>query len=160
VGPDDDASLRALEEAVERLTRSPSRLELARAQVDLGKALRRRGEAARARGPLREGIAIARSCHAVALADAGHAELLAAGARPRRQELSGVKALTASERRTADLAASGLGNREVAETLFVTIKTVENHLARAYQKLGIRSRDELPAALGGGAADGAPSARG
>jgi DNA-binding CsgD family transcriptional regulator len=160
VGPDDDASLRALEEAVERLTRSPSRLELARAQVDLGKALRRRGEAARARGPLREGIAIARSCHAVALADAGHAELLAAGARPRRQELSGVKALTASERRTADLAASGLGNREVAETLFVTIKTVENHLARAYQKLGIRSRDELPAALGGGAADGAPAARG
>ncbi|MDQ3742544.1 MAG: helix-turn-helix transcriptional regulator, partial [Actinomycetota bacterium] len=89
------------------------------------------------------------SCHAVTLADAGHAELLAAGARPRRRELSGTQALTPSERRVADLAADGLGNREIAQTLFVTIKTVENHLARAYQKLGIRSRDELPTALGG-----------
>jgi DNA-binding CsgD family transcriptional regulator len=82
------------------------------------------------------------------VADAGHAELLAAGARPRRPQFSGPEALTASERRVADLAAEGLGNREIAQTLFVTIKTVENHLARAYQKLGIRSRDALPEALG------------
>jgi DNA-binding CsgD family transcriptional regulator len=148
VGAGEDAALAALEEAVERLARSPSRLELARANFDLGVALRARGRAADARAPLREAVDVAQSCQAVALADAAHAELLAAGARPRRRQLSGAEALTASERRVAELAASGLGNREIAQTLFVTIKTVENHLARAYQKLAIRSRAELPDALG------------
>jgi DNA-binding CsgD family transcriptional regulator len=148
VAGDDDASLAALDEAVERLARSPSRLELARAHIERGMALRRAGRPADAREPLREGVAVAQSCHAVALAAAGHAELLAAGARPRRRQFSGADALTASERRVAGLAADGMGNREIAQTLFVTIKTVENHLARAYQKLGIRSRAELPEALG------------
>ncbi|HEX8207733.1 MAG TPA: LuxR C-terminal-related transcriptional regulator, partial [Solirubrobacteraceae bacterium] len=147
VGEDGDASLSALEEAVAHLERSPSRLELARACVDLGEALRRRGRSAEARATLRDGVELARSCHAVALAERGHAELLAAGARPRRAQFTGAEALTASERRVADLAVSGLTNREIAQELFVTIKTVENHLARAYQKLGIHSRDELRRAL-------------
>ena len=148
VGPLDDPSLRALEEAVENLTASPARLETARALIDLGAALRRRGRRTDAREPLRQGVELARACHALALAETGHQELIAAGARPRRLQFSGAEALTASERRVAELAASGLGNREIAQTLFVTIKTVENHLARAYQKLGIKSRGELPAALG------------
>ena len=46
------------------------------------------------------------------------------------------------------MAAEGLGNREIAEALFITTKTVETHLGRAYRKLEITSRGELSAALG------------
>ena len=148
VGPLDDESLRCLEEAVEHLNRSPALLERARALIDLGAALRRRGRRTEAREPLRDGVELARSIQGIALAERGHEELIAAGARPRRLQFSGADSLTASERRVAELAAGGLGNRDIAQTLFVTIKTVENHLARAYQKLGINSRAALPDALG------------
>jgi DNA-binding CsgD family transcriptional regulator len=57
--------------------------------------------------------------------------------------------LTASERRAADLAARGLRNREIAQALFVTIKTVEVHLGHAYAKLGVRGRSQLADALDG-----------
>jgi DNA-binding CsgD family transcriptional regulator len=57
-------------------------------------------------------------------------------------------ALTATELRVAELAASGLTNREIAKAAFMSDKTVEAHLARAYRKLGIRSRAELGARLG------------
>jgi DNA-binding CsgD family transcriptional regulator len=67
--------------------------------------------------------------------------------RPRREALSGVDSLTPSERRVADLAAAGRTNRDVAQALFVTPKTVEVHLSNAYRKLGIRSRRELAGAL-------------
>jgi DNA-binding CsgD family transcriptional regulator len=60
---------------------------------------------------------------------------------------SGPDALTPSERRVTELAAEGMSNREIAQLLFVTTKTVDNHLGRAYTKLGISSRSELPAAL-------------
>jgi len=77
-----------------------------------------------------------------------HDELQVAGARPRRLQFSGVEALTASERRVCDLAATGRSNREIAQELFVTPKTVENHLGRAYGKLGIGSREALADVLG------------
>jgi DNA-binding CsgD family transcriptional regulator len=60
--------------------------------------------------------------------------------------------LTAAEQRVAKLAASGLTNREVAATLFISTKTVEANLARAYRKLGIESRAELGQRIGGAAA--------
>ena len=62
--------------------------------------------------------------------------------------LSGVASLTPSERGVADLAAEGLSNRQIAETLGVSLKTVEVRLGRTYGKLGIKSRAELPRALG------------
>jgi DNA-binding CsgD family transcriptional regulator len=71
-----------------------------------------------------------------------------AGARPQRIALAGVESLTAAERRVAELAAEGLRNRDIAETLFVTLKTVEVHLGRAYSKLDIRGRSQLRQALG------------
>jgi DNA-binding CsgD family transcriptional regulator len=70
-----------------------------------------------------------------------------AGAKPRRIALSGTESLTAAERRVAELAAQGIRNREIAETLFVSLKTVEVHLSRVYGKLGIRSRSQLAEAL-------------
>jgi DNA-binding NarL/FixJ family response regulator len=61
--------------------------------------------------------------------------------------LSGVDALTPSERRVAALAAEGLSNREIAQALFVTLRTVEMHLSNVFRKLDIASRTQLPAAL-------------
>ena len=77
------------------------------------------------------------------------AERYAAAARPRTDARSGAAALTASERRVAGLAAGGETNRDIAQALFVTPKTVEVHLSNAYRKLGIRSRRDLAAALAG-----------
>ena len=67
------------------------------------------------------------------------------GRRPRRDALSGVGSLTPSEKRVAGLAASGLSNREIAQELYVTPKTVEVHLSNTYRKLEIRSRRQLEA---------------
>ncbi|MBA2343437.1 MAG: helix-turn-helix transcriptional regulator, partial [Thermoleophilaceae bacterium] len=69
------------------------------------------------------------------------------GARPRRTALSGVEALTPSERRVVDLAREGMTNREIAQALFVTTKTIEDHLRNSYGKLGIHSKGELREAL-------------
>ena len=126
---------------------SPARLEHARAQVELGAALRRANQRTAAREPLREGLDGARRCGATRLAERAAAELRAAGARPRNEVLTGPAALTASERRTAEMAAAGLSNPEIAQALFVTVKTVEGHLSGAYRKLDVRSRAELPRAL-------------
>jgi DNA-binding CsgD family transcriptional regulator len=74
-------------------------------------------------------------------------ELRLTGARPRRAILTGVEALTPGELRIARLAAAGLPNKDIAQRLFLTVKTVEMTLGRAYRKLDIQSRRELPAAL-------------
>ena len=73
---------------------------------------------------------------------------MVAGGRPRRVALSGVESLTAAERRVAELAADGMRNREIAQELYVTLKTVELHLGHVYAKLGIKGRSQLAAALG------------
>jgi DNA-binding CsgD family transcriptional regulator len=136
-----------LREAVAVLERSPAELEHARALTDLGASLRRDGQRSDAREPLRAGLDLAGRCGATALAERAHDELVASGARPRRLVLTGVDALTASERRVAEMASEGLTNREIAQALFVTEKTVEGHLGHAYRKLSISSRSELPRAL-------------
>jgi DNA-binding CsgD family transcriptional regulator len=141
------ADLATLEEAVDVLSTSGAELEHARALVELGGAIRRAGPPAGARDSLRRGYELAIRCGARALADRAMQELLAAGARPRRTALSGVESLTPSELRVAELAADGLTNREIAQALFVTEKTVETHLGRVYPKLDITSRAELPAKL-------------
>jgi DNA-binding CsgD family transcriptional regulator len=61
--------------------------------------------------------------------------------------LTGVESLTPSERRVALMAARGLTNRDIAQALFVTARTVEGHLTHVFQKLGVRSRAELTEAL-------------
>ncbi len=137
-----------LREAAAVLGRSAARLEYARALVELGATLRRAGHNAEARLPLREGLAGARGCGALPLAERAHEELTATGARPRKIIRSGVEALTSSERRVARMAADGMPNKEIAQALFVTVRTVEAHLHHAYLKLDISSRRELAEALG------------
>lgn len=138
-----------LREAVAVLDGSIARLELARAQVDLGAALRRANRRADARAPLRAGLDIAEVCGARPLAERARDELRAAGGRPRSHTATGIGALTPSERRIAVLAARGRSNAEIAQTLFVTPKTVEMHLSNAYRKLGVGSRHDLPTSLDG-----------
>jgi DNA-binding CsgD family transcriptional regulator len=136
-------------EAVDVLAASPARLEHARALVELGAALRRSNQRSEARKPLREGVELAHRCGARALVEWANEELAATGAHPRTILLSGTDALTASERRVAQMAAEDLSNKEIAQALFVTVKTVEQHLGRVYRKLDISSRRQLGAALGG-----------
>jgi DNA-binding CsgD family transcriptional regulator len=115
--------------------------------TDLGAALRRTGQRAESREILRPALDLAHRCGALALTERARTELVAAGGRPRRPLLSGLDALTPSERRVAQLAAAGLANRDIAQQLFITARTVEGHLTHAYQKLAISSREQLPAAL-------------
>jgi len=141
--------LALLREAVEVLSDSPAKLEQAKARTDLGAALRRGNRRSQAREQLRRAVELATICGAAPLAARAEHELLGTGARPRRIALSGVESLTPSERRVAEMAVEGLTNREIAQTLFVTPKTVEVHLSSAYRKLGIGSRSQLAGALAG-----------
>ena len=142
---DDDLAL--LEEAVLVLERSPRRLEHARALADLGSALRRGRERVAAREPLRNALTEARRRGALAIAGWAAEELEATGETVRAPLLTGVESLTPSERRIAAVAADGKSNREIAQVLFVSVKTVETHLSAVYRKLDIAGRSGLAAAL-------------
>jgi DNA-binding CsgD family transcriptional regulator len=144
------AGVRTLEESVDVLRASPALLERAKSLAELGATLRRAGQRRAARPLLAEALDLAAGCGARPLADRAHAELTAAGGRPRRERRRGVDALTPSELRVARLAANGRTNRQIAYSLYVTAKTVETHLAHVYAKLGISQRSELPEALAGG----------
>ena len=146
LSPDRDA-VALLSEALALVTDGPG-LTRAGVLVDLGAALRRLGRRAEAREHLREGLELARGSGARPLAEHAAAELQIAGARRPALAVSGIEALTPSERRVADLTAQGLSNPEVAAALFVTRKTVEVHLSACYRKLDIASRGQLPDALG------------
>ena len=132
-----------LKEASAVLDSSPARLERARALVELGAGLRRQGSRQEARRPLAEGLELATELGAQPVVDRARDELRAAGGRPRRVALNGLEALTPSERRVIRLAAEGHSNREIAQELVVTAKTVEMHLRNAYGKLEIASRKEI-----------------
>ncbi len=142
-----DEGLALLREAVAVLEGSSARLELAHALADLGAELSRSGMRTEGRDAQRRAISLAGQCGAVALAESAMAGLHAGPGRRARIELTGPSALTAAEWRVCRQAAQGQTNREVAQALFVTEKTVERHLSSAYQKLGIRSRFQLAAAI-------------
>ena len=137
-----------LREAVSVLEHSSARLELAHVLADLAAELGRSGRRTEGRDAARRAVKLAGQCGAIALAETAMAELHAGPGRRARMELTGPGALTAAEWRVCRQAAQGQTNREVAQTLFVTEKTVERHLSSAYQKLGIRSRFQLAAAIG------------
>jgi DNA-binding CsgD family transcriptional regulator len=134
-------------QAVAVLARSELRIAHAKALIDLGAALRRSGHRRDARPPLSEGLDLANQCGAIVETDRALDELRATGARPRRPALRGVDALSPQERRITTLAGDGLSNREIAEALFLTRRTVEMHLTSAYRKLDVTGREQLPDVL-------------
>jgi ATP/maltotriose-dependent transcriptional regulator MalT len=142
-----DGGMELLREAISVLAPSPARLEHAYALAELGSALRRANHRAEAREPLGEALDFAQRAGAVPLAEQAHEELIATGARPRRVVRSGAASLTPSERRIAAMAAEGLSNREIAQALFVTLRTVEMHLSNVFRKLQISSRTQVAVAL-------------
>lgn len=143
----DETTIEQLRAASATLADCPSRLEQARVLGDLGAALRRAGHRRDARHPLRSALDLAHRCGANRIADQAHTDLLACGARPRRQMLTGPDALTPSERRIAGMAAGGATSKEIAQALFLSRRTVQMHLSGAYRKLGIDSRSGLQHAL-------------
>jgi len=137
---------RLVEESAAAIGCRPDAIGLG-ALVTLGSLLRRRGERVESREPLRAGYELADACGADTLAENARTELRASGIRVRREPRSGADALTASERRIAAMAAGGSSNSDIAQALFLTVKTVEMHLTSVYRKLDIHSRSELPTFL-------------
>jgi DNA-binding CsgD family transcriptional regulator len=118
-----------------------------RLRLELGSALASLGRRVEARDALRPALADADAAGAVLLAQRARRELVATGLRPRHAALEGAAALTPRQRQICELAAAGKGNRVIAQELFLSIKTVETHLAAGYRKLGVNARSELAAEL-------------
>jgi DNA-binding CsgD family transcriptional regulator len=144
---DEDEKIALADEAVAIADASECVLEQASAHYDRGALARRHGALHVARAQLRTALARADACGAEPLAEMIRDEIKIAGGRPRRRAVAGPEALTVSEERVVRMAASGTSNREIAESLFVTVKAVEYHLSNAYRKLGISRRSELAHAL-------------
>jgi class 3 adenylate cyclase/DNA-binding CsgD family transcriptional regulator len=142
------AGIETLAESLAVLEQSAAKLELGRTLIELGAALRREDERGEAREVLRRGLDLALRSGSQPLVDQAERELAATGAKPQKLVLSGAETLTPSERQVAELAVEELTEKDIAQTLFVSTKTVEDHLANAYRKLGISSRAELADALG------------
>ena len=147
--PDDKARLALCRHALELLDDHRAVLESARLRLEAGSTLARMGRRVEAREALRPALADADACGALVLAKRARRELVATGMRPRRAAFEGVGALTPRQRQICELAAAGKGNKAISRELFLSIKTVETHLAAAYRKLGVSTRTSLRAALAG-----------
>lgn len=141
---DSIAARACLEGAIAEHDRVPMPFERARTLLTLGRLLRREGERAKAKVILSE---------ALALFDQSGAPLWAGRVQRELDRLGGRKSaadiLTPTEALIAELASDGFSNREIADRVFVTTKTVEANLTRVYRKLGVRSRVALPGQVGG-----------
>jgi DNA-binding CsgD family transcriptional regulator len=131
-------------------SRAAAELESVRLRLELGSTLARLGRRIEARELLRPALADADAVGAALLAARARRELVATGLRPRRAALEGTSALTPRQRQIIELAAAGKPNRAIAQQLFLSIKTVETHLAAGYRKLGVSTRTDLSAAVAAG----------
>ena len=145
--PDDDRRAALCDRGLMALHDRPATLEAVRLRLELGSTLARTGRRIEARDALRPALADADAAGAVLLAQRARRELVATGLRPRRAAIEGVASLTPRQRQICDHAAAGMSNQAIAHALFLSIKTVETHLATAFRKLGVRSRTELPVKL-------------
>jgi len=116
--------------------------ERGRTLLVLGSVHRRATRKRAAREALTEPLQVFEHLGAVLWADKARVELGSIGGRA-----ATAGELTPMENRVAHLAAAGRTNREIAETLFLSVRTVETHLTHVYRKLGVRSRTELALAL-------------
>jgi DNA-binding CsgD family transcriptional regulator len=138
-----DGASRAVEEAVEHHGRVPQPFDLARTLLVQGQIQRRQKHKRPAREALQQALEAFERLGAPIWAEKARAELGRIGGRA-----ASPLELTPTERRVASLLADGLSNREIADRLFVSVRTVEGHLSSAYRKLGVRSRTELASKLG------------
>jgi len=122
-------------------------LESVRVRLELGSTLAHLGRRVEARDALRPALADADATGAVLLARRARRELVATGLRPRQAAIEGRASLTPRQRQVCELAAAGKANRAIAQELFLSIKTVETHLAAGYRKLGVNTRAALAAEL-------------
>ena len=152
---DRDAGL----EAVRVLDGIQAELHRAVALVDLGAVLSQTGAADQAHGHLQAGYALARMIGARPAWLRAARYLKDAGGRPDLGQLRGVSALTAQEHAVAERAVTGATNRQIADDLFLTQRTVEQYLTSAYRKLGITGRPQLAAAMPHRAAETSPQSR-
>jgi DNA-binding CsgD family transcriptional regulator len=134
-----DAALADLEAALEVHAQVPQPFDRARTMLVLGTVQRRAKQRAEARGTLEAALAVFEELGAPLWAERARAEIARLGGRRAKDRVE----LTETERRIAELAADGRSNREIAGELFVSERTVEANLTRAYRKLGVRSRTEL-----------------
>ena len=139
---DTQDAIRALEEAIGHHQHLAMPFELGRTLLITGQTQRRAKRKLVARQHLERALGIFESLPAPLWADRTRSELSRIGLRP-----PAPLALTATEERVAVLAASGHTNRQVAQALFLSPRTVEANLARVYRKLGVSSRAELGAAM-------------
>ena len=130
-------------QAIERLARAPVRAELARARLLYGEWLRRAGRRLEAREQLRSAQEILTTIGAEAFAERAERELVATGERARKRTVETREELTAQEGQVARLARDGLSNAEIGTRLFISPRTVEYHLHKVFNKLGISSRNQL-----------------
>jgi DNA-binding NarL/FixJ family response regulator len=137
------AASRAIELAMAEHARIPMPFERARTQLLAGQLQRRQRQKDLAATTLREALKTFEDLNTRLWADKARAELARADVGARR-----MSNLSPSEQRVAELAASGMTNRDVAAELFISPKTVESNLARIYRKLGIHSRAELGRHMG------------
>jgi DNA-binding CsgD family transcriptional regulator len=138
----DEAAAAGLTDAARDYEQLGLRFDQARTLLELGRAQRRHRKWASARRSLEHAARFFGEIGSEVWAEEAHSELVRVGRTPMR-----AGELTAAERRVADLAADGLTNKEIAQSLFVSVHTVEVHLTHAYAKLGIRSRAQLAQAL-------------
>jgi DNA-binding CsgD family transcriptional regulator len=120
-----------------------NRFELGRTQLAFGEYLRRRKRRAEARVQLRAAVTGFEEVGAAVWAERGRTELQATGERVRRRDPSTLDVLTPQELQVARLVATGLTNREVAQRLFLSPKTIDTHLGHVFRKTGVRTRAEL-----------------
>jgi DNA-binding CsgD family transcriptional regulator len=135
---DQPASMAAFEQAMEQHVRLPMPFEVGRSLLVLGEAQRRFKQRRAAGASLRAALETFEALGALLWAEKARAELARTGSRA-----ASPGELTPTEQRVAELVAEGHTNREVADALFVSVKTVEANLSRIFQKLGISSRRQL-----------------
>jgi DNA-binding CsgD family transcriptional regulator len=140
----DDSELHErFDAALELHEHEPSALERARTQLCYGERLRRARRRREARELLRSALDTFEGLETRPWADRARAELLATGEHVSRREPGAAERLTPQELQIATHVAEGLTNRDVAERLFLSPKTIEFHLTGVYRKLNVRSRAEL-----------------
>lgn len=136
-----------LEDAALRFAAAGFGLREVQARAALGTALLRLGDDKAARRQLRVAVDLAVRCGDIDAAGRARSVLMEAGGRMGEVPARARDVLTDGERRVAELAAAGLTNRQIADALFVTVRTVESHLSNTYRKFGVQTRADLAGLL-------------